>query len=188
MTKKTPDRGLSHADAALWRHVAGTVKPLKKGDRPMTAAIPVPPPTPPKSAPPVPKAPTTRSVLPALAPGVTPGLDRRTAQRLKKGEIAVDSSLDLHGLTQEEAHRALARFLARAAETGRRCVLVVTGKGVKAGGAGGVLRASVPRWLNEPDLRARVLAFVHAAPKDGGTGALYVLLKRRRGARESSER
>jgi len=188
MTKKTPDRGLSHADAALWRHVAGTVKPLAKGDRPK-AAISAPLPPTPKSVPPiVPKAPTTRSALPALAPGVTPGLDRRTAQRLKKGEIAVDARLDLHGLTQEEAHRALARFLARSADAGRRCVLVVTGKGTKAGGAGGVLRASVPRWLNEPELRAHVLAFVHAAPKDGGTGALYILLKRRREARKSRER
>jgi DNA-nicking Smr family endonuclease len=58
-------------------------------------------------------------------------------------------------------------------------VIVVTGKGLKADG-GGVLRANVPRWLNEPDLRARVLAFAHARPKDGGEGALYVLLKKRR--------
>lgn len=91
----------------------------------------------------------------------------------------MEASLDLHGLSQEEAHQALARFLARAAQAGRRCVLVVTGKGVKAGGEG-ILRASVPRWLNAPELRAQVLAFTYAAPKDGGTGALYILLKRRR--------
>jgi DNA-nicking Smr family endonuclease len=183
MRKKTPEPRLSREDEALWRHVAGTVKPLAKGDRPAPAAAPAPPPVRPRTVPPpLPKAPP-----PELAPGLTPGLDRRTAQRLKKGDIPVEASLDLHGLTQEEAHRALVRFLARAAQAGRRCVLVVTGKGAKAGGEG-ILRVSVPRWLNEPDLRAHVLAFVHAAPKDGGTGALYVLLKRRRETHKSPER
>jgi DNA-nicking Smr family endonuclease len=179
MPKKTPERRLSREDEALWRRVAGTVKPLAKGDRPAPAAASAPPPAPPRTVPPpLPKAPAPP---PALAPGHTPGLDRRTAQRLKKGDIAVEASLDLHGLSQEEAHQALARFLARAAQAGRRCVLVVTGKGGKGGE--GVLRASVPRWLNAPELRAHVLAFVHAVPKDGGTGALYILLKRRRDAR-----
>jgi DNA-nicking Smr family endonuclease len=184
MRKKTPERGLSREDEALWRHVAGTVKPLAKVDRPKPAVAPAPPPIPPKTIPPlVPKA---AAPPPELAPGLTPGLDRRTAQRLKKGDIPVEASLDLHGLSQEEAHRALARFLARAAASGRRCVLVVTGKGGKGGE--GVLRANVPRWLNEPELRAQVLAFVHAAPKDGDTGALYVLLKRRRDTRTRPQR
>lgn len=175
MRKKTPEPRLSREDEALWRHVAGTVKPLAKADRPKPAVAPAPPPVRPRAVP----SPLAKAPPPELAPGHTPGLDRRTAQRLKKGDIPVEASLDLHGLTQEEAHQALARFLTRCAQAGRRCVLVVTGKGVKAGGAG-VLRSSVPRWLNEPALRAQVLAFVHAAPKDGGTGALYVLLRRRR--------
>ena len=86
-------------------------------------------------------------------------------------------------MTQDDAHAALARFVAASRAMGRRCVLVITGKGrppkntIGAEG-GGVLKQAVPRWLNEPSLRAQILAFATAQPKDGGGGALYVLLKR----------
>jgi DNA-nicking Smr family endonuclease len=87
--------------------------------------------------------------------------------------------LDLHGLTQEEAHRQLDGFLAHAAHAGRRCVLVITGKGVWREESG-ILKEMVPRWLNEAPNRGRVLAIATAQPRHGGSGALYVLLKRRR--------
>jgi DNA-nicking Smr family endonuclease len=89
-----------------------------------------------------------------------------------------EARLDLHGMTQEEAHRALSHFVARAQEDGLRALLVITGKG--GAGRGGVLREAVPRWLEEPLLRGRVLSVAPAQPKDGGGGALYVLLRRRR--------
>lgn len=86
-------------------------------------------------------------------------------------------------MTRKEAHAALAAFLAETHGTGKRCVLVITGRGQGANSEG-VLRREVPRWLREPPHRERVLAFVPARPKDGGEGALYVLLRRRRGERE----
>jgi DNA-nicking Smr family endonuclease len=92
---------------------------------------------------------------------------------LKRGEMAIAARLDLHGMTQDEAHRALHRFIARSAGAKLRNLLVVTGKS-------GVLHSAVPRWLDEPELRPFVLAQVRAQPKDGGSGALYVLLRRQR--------
>jgi DNA-nicking Smr family endonuclease len=106
------------------------------------------------------------------------GLDRRQALRLKRGQLPVEARLDLHGLTQAEAHRALAGFVARSAAAGRRVLLIVTGKGSREGT--GVLKEAVPRWLEEPQMRARVLATAPAVPRDGGAGALYILLRRAR--------
>ena len=106
-------------------------------------------------------------------------LDRRMGQRFKRGQLPVEGRLDLHGMTQNEAHGALGAFLARQFAMGRRCVIVVTGKGVSKEG-GGVLRNAVPRWLNEAPNREKVLAFEYARQRDGGGGALYVLLKRNR--------
>jgi DNA-nicking Smr family endonuclease len=111
-------------------------------------------------------------------PGLEAGIDRRQALRLKRGQLPIEARLDLHGMTQAEAHRALASFVARNHAAGKRVLLVVTGKGTREGT--GVLRAAVPRWLAEPALRERVLATASATPRDGGGGALYVLLRRAR--------
>jgi DNA-nicking Smr family endonuclease len=110
--------------------------------------------------------------------GAVPGLDRRNALRLKRGQMPIEARLDLHGMIQAEAHRALAGFVARSHAAGRRVLLVITGKGTRDGE--GVLRAAVPRWLAEPALRPLVLATAPAVPRDGGAGALYVLLRRER--------
>ena len=99
--------------------------------------------------------------------------------RLRRGRLGVDARLDLHGLTQHAAHDALVRFVLDAHARGRRSLLVITGKGTFGDGRG-ILRARVPDWLNDPPLRDKVLAIETAQPKDGGAGALYVLLKRRR--------
>jgi DNA-nicking Smr family endonuclease len=115
---------------------------------------------------------------PALAPGDVIGVDRRLAERLKRGRLPIQSSLDLHGLTQAEAHAAVEGFIARAADRGWRTVLIVTGKGRRDGG--GILKTALPRWLNEASLRGHVLALAEARPEHGGAGALYVLLRRRR--------
>ena len=106
--------------------------------------------------------------------------DRRTQQRLKRGQIEIEGRLDLHGRTQLEAHDALGRFLQTSSTRGLRCVLIVTGKGP---GGQGVLRQMVPRWLAEKGNRERVIAYCPAHARHGGDGALYVLVRRRRGGK-----
>jgi DNA-nicking Smr family endonuclease len=108
-------------------------------------------------------------------PGEFAGIDRRTAERLRRGRYPVEARLDLHGMTQPEAHRALHTFVDSARAAGKRCVLVITGHGRLSGG---VLKAVVPRWLAEPELRRDILWLAPARPGHGGAGALYVLLRR----------
>lgn len=107
------------------------------------------------------------------------GLDRRTATRLRRGQIPIDSRLDLHGLTQKEAHASLVTTLTAAQVRGERCVLVITGKGLSKEG-GGILKTMLPQWLGEPTIRPLVLGKAVARRQHGGTGALYVLLRRLR--------
>ena len=116
---------------------------------------------------------------PEITHGRAAGVDRRSAERLSRGRLPIEGRLDLHGLTQTEAAARLAEFIAGASLADKRCVLVITGKGLGQSG-GGVLRDQVPRWLNLPPNRGRILTFDYAQPKHGGSGALYVLLKRRR--------
>jgi DNA-nicking Smr family endonuclease len=126
--------------------------------------------------------------LPLLTYARTPGLDRRTSERLKRGQLPIEARLDLHGMTQDQARRSLDAFITHAHDRGLRAVLIITGKGLKprASDAGlwdpepGVLKTQTPRWLNEAPNRARVLAFTAAQPRDGGSGALYVLIRRHR--------
>lgn len=125
-------------------------------------------------------APERRSSLPELTHGSQPGLDKSSAKKLKRGLHSIEGRIDLHGMTQEQAHRALNSFIDGSHGAKKRCVLVITGKGLKQDGSVGVLRSAVPRWLNEAPNRERVLAFSYATPKDGGEGALYVMLKRKR--------
>jgi len=188
------------ADAALWEQATKDVKPLRrrrtktvplvapvlapapppgKPKRPAAVAKPPPRPVVPPPVAPPPVAPPSVAPPRPLAAGESAGLDRRSAERLRKGQVPIEAVLDLHGMTQERAHRALERFLTSAALSGTRCVLVVTGKG-RSKEEGGVLKREVPRWLNEPGLRGLVLAIATARPNHGGGGALYVLLKRRR--------
>ena len=122
---------------------------------------------------PVPSAPTVADI----GHGRATGIDRRSAERLSRGRLPIEARLDLHGMTQATAFEGLTKFIAWAESSGKRCVLVITGKGLASGG---VLRDQVPRWLNLPPNRARVLAFDYARQQHGGSGALYVLLKRRR--------
>lgn len=99
--------------------------------------------------------------------------------KLRKGRMRPEGHLDLHGMTADRALSALNGFLADAQGSGKRCVLVITGKGSMKEG-GGVIRRELPSWLNAAGNRARVLGFAGAQPADGGGGAFYVLLKRRR--------
>lgn len=178
----------AESDDSLWRTVAESIRPLRSRRRP--AIKPPPPPVipapaaiaakPPAAAPK--PQPSAKPPLPELLPGVAAGVDKRTAQRLGRGQLAIEARLDLHGLTQDEAHARLAGFIRRSVAAGKRCVLIITGKGFKPTGETGVLRQAVPRWLNEASLRRDIVALRHAQPKDGGEGALYVLLRRDRAA------
>jgi DNA-nicking Smr family endonuclease len=118
------------------------------------------------------------------------GVDGRTAERLRKGAIEPDAKLDLHGLTEDAAHRALVTFLRGAIASGARLALVVTGKGLQPSAPDepfdleldrrtrGVLKTMVPRWLQEPGL-VRFVADVRTAHRrHGGAGALYVYLRK----------
>ncbi len=105
------------------------------------------------------------------------GVARETVRRMKRGQIAMESELDLHGFTVDEARQALARFLNEASGRGRRCVRIIHGKGLRSPGRLPVLKGCVNAWLRQRD---QVLAFCSAREADGGTGVVYVLLKRAR--------
>ncbi|MEZ5854315.1 MAG: Smr/MutS family protein [Hyphomicrobiaceae bacterium] len=135
----------------------------------------------------------TRPRPPVPAPSTSPtNFDRRHSRRIATGRIEIEARLDLHGLTQAEAHARLASFLARAAAGGLKIVLIITGKGGSwrrddtglrrrnEGTETGILRQNVPRWLAEPALKAIVSNFGPAARHHGGDGAFYVQLRRRR--------
>jgi DNA-nicking Smr family endonuclease len=173
-------------DSAVWQAAMRDVRPLASRK---SAAPPAPSPTmaPSKKAKSVERVsaatalksarPAPSAEAPDISHGRASGIDRRSAERLSRGRLPIEGRLDLHGMTQAAAIVRLAEFIARAEAAGKRCVLVITGKGLASGG---VLRDQVPRWLNLPPNRARVLAFDYAQPQHGGSGALYVLLKRRR--------
>lgn len=103
-----------------------------------------------------------------------PSIGRRTMRKLARGSYAIQAEIDLHGMTVEEARTHLSDFIEEAASSGKRCVRVVHGKGLGSGQRGPVLKPSVNRWLRRRD---DVLAFVSARQVDGGTGAVYVLLR-----------
>jgi DNA-nicking Smr family endonuclease len=102
-------------------------------------------------------------------------VDRRMLQDLRRGRIRIDAEADLHGLSGEQALRALEEFIAESAAERLACVRVVHGKGKRSGPGGPVLAALVRRWLQTCD---HVLAYAEAAARDGGSGAVYVLLER----------
>lgn len=184
--RKSPPSGLSAEEKLLWAQAMRDAKALPGAKRPAPKPAPKAPvaaaSTPAQQRPAAAPSATAKkpTTPPPLAAGAVVDVDRRTAERLKRGQMPVEATLDLHGHTQAEAHGELNAFLADAHAAGRRCVLIVTGKGARTSG-GGVLRAEVPKWLNEAPNRGRIVAFAGARPQHGGGGALYVLLRRRRG-------
>jgi DNA-nicking Smr family endonuclease len=180
-------RDLSTEELKVWRHVTRSVNPLPGvnarhptndsaddvGDDEEPPRVKTPPQ---QNVDPAPRA--QPGPASTLTVGATADMDRRTAQRLKRGEMAVDGHIDLHGLTLDQAHSALTSFIRGAHARGARCVIVVTGKG-KAPGIGKI-RNETPHWLNQTPLRPLVLAVTEARQRDGGSGAFYVLLKRKR--------
>ena len=180
-----PQDNMDDDDAAVWERLTRGVK----------AYEPVLPPTRPAKSPKAkPKQPRRATVTPSARPlsagkqasqpidlrsGEKGGIDGATRRRLAQGRIPIEARLDLHGLTAAQAERRLARFVDQAARTGVRCVLVITGKGSEGKG---VLRRLVPLWLKTPPLSGQILAISQARQADGGGGALYVMLRRKRQA------
>lgn len=200
MSARTPDSLDDDEDHVLWQRVTVLVKPaaqqnrrysgtnhynnnhqsgglaaakrsskrqkaLSKSGHTGVAATPAVPKTMPKA-------------LPVdLRAGETAGIDGGTKKRLFRGDVTIDARLDLHGFNAAQAQRKLTQFLGQARISGYRCILVITGKGARGTG---VLRSSVPDWLKRPPLSDLVLAIAQAKPRDGGAGALYVLLRRQR--------
>jgi len=116
--------------------------------------------------------------------GSVVGLDPRILRRLRRGEFAYQAMLDLHGLTAAEGRTAVQRFVDDARTVGHRAVLIVHGRGLNSRGQTPVLKEGLKQWLAQGRVSRSILAFTSARPADGGTGAVYVLLRRRRGPRE----
>ena len=167
-------RELTGEEKKLWRRVAASVRPRR--------ALPA---EPDESEPPAPAARRTAKPPPAASPiprrksGKTapPPQDRAGEKRVRRGQLEIGGSLDLHGHTQDSGRAALGRFLRAAQARGASTVVVITGVGR---GGEGVLKRRFPEWLAEAELRPLVSGFAQAHRAHGGAGAFYVFIKRRR--------
>lgn len=206
--KKDRKSGTSDEDRALWDHVTRSVRAYEKRPRrsveskarqqgteqkeprkipPATGSNKPKPPAAKKSAGIATPQKSTLHVGAAAKPsGKTIGgaasgplADDGTAQSLRRKKWPLEKTLDLHGMTQTAAHQALLRFVALADRQDKRTLLVITGKGSRLAG-GGVLRRMLPMWLEEPPLRAKVLACTPARSEDGGDGAFYIRLRKKK--------
>lgn len=167
-------RRLTPDERRLWSRVARTVRPASgrliedeaETVAQTTQATPSPPPT--------------RADQPAAAPKshrVTPPDDLSGQRRIRRGQNEIDARIDLHGHTQDTAHREVVDFILRQAGLGARCVLVITGKGRLGTG---VLRSRLFDWIADPDLRPFIAGYASAHPKHGGSGAVYLFLRSKR--------
>ena len=184
MRQKPPANKDLDEDKILWQRVTQHVTPLP-GRQQKTAAL-TPAQKPAKTADGARKNPQSRPTIAASKPpaalvkpvdlrqGDRAGLDGRTQRRLFRGDVSIERRLDLHSHTAARAQVKLQFFIEDAAYSGCRCVLVITGKGA------GVLQSHVPDWLKCAPLSRFVLALAEARQTDGGSGAFYVLLRRRR--------
>ncbi|RLJ52090.1 DNA-nicking Smr family endonuclease [Litoreibacter meonggei] len=113
-------------------------------------------------------------------------MDKKAFTRLKQGKLSPEARLDLHGMTLDQAHPRLNRFILDAHAQGKRLVLVITGKGKSRDDNGpiptrlGVLRHQVPNWFQQHPLKPHILQVTQASQKHGGSGAYYVYLRRAR--------
>jgi DNA-nicking Smr family endonuclease len=178
---------LSSEDIELWVGVTRSIKPLRKRAPRVEApqeAVPTPPAKRGVAAKPV-SVPVQAPVMPKAkvdAPPSVTTLDRRTKQKIARGNQTIDARLDLHGHTQAQAHDVLLRFLRVTQSRGGRVALVITGKGgrgkIASGEGTGALKRAVPLWLALPEFRNMVIGFDTAAIGHGGEGALYVRLRK----------
>jgi len=190
-------RAVTPDEAELWERLARSVDKVKAKPRVASHAPPTEPPAA-RAAAASAKAAVAgskpvrqpRATSQAQRPAPLATLDRRAVRQIASGRVAIDARLDLHGVHQRDARARLRAFLLEAQAKGCRNVLVITGKGGAgpadplAGALGepqrGVLRRSVPHWLEQPELHGVVLGYVAAGVRHGGDGALYVQLRKAR--------
>lgn len=178
--KKSGTRDVTPDEKDLWEEITRADKPIKKRSR---VAV-----KPKLSGKKVESAYTPQVSIPyralsELVKGEYVGIDRNTQDRFRKGEMDVDGRLDLHGFTYDEARLRVADFVAMHYGRGSRFLLIITGKGTfrkEEGERTGILRSALPGWLSEADIRPYILAFDGAKARHGGSGAFYVLLRRKR--------
>lgn len=191
---KRESRRLPH-DFHLWTHVAETVEPLRrKGLLKLghgTLPVPEPEPAPRIKAPSGPLKPGKPFLAPYQAPSPMAAapekaVDPAIHKKLRRGRIDIDGTIDLHGMTQNQAREVLHRYITTRAVRGDRTILVITGKGLKTDNdyiaamtERGILRTMLPIWLSEPGLAQLVSGWSTAARGHGGEGAYYVRLRRR---------
>jgi len=169
------------AQDEAWKEALKGVKRIKRTEEPPTKPLVINPPVERVDY----QAAYAGEMLSPLDIGTTDNIDRRTAEKFKRGEFAIEKTLDLHGYKEKDAYESVVSFIKQAYLQKCRCVLIITGKGLHKEEEDwfevrGILRNSVPQWLNTPDLRPLILSFSYAQPADGGEGALYVLLRRKR--------
>lgn len=191
-----PPKTPSDDDLTLWQLAMRDVKrmfgALEEDTKP-TVPKPKPVVTPLKKQPDLlPFAPAFGLKLPVtdgVAGQLNPGIDRRTEDRFRKGQMQIEGRLDLHGLTLKEAEPAVREFVRQSHAANRRCLLVITGKGQGAArdddrawyeSAKGQIRRSLRHWLDASDLKPLILSIAPAQRQHGGSGAFYILLRRRR--------
>ena len=174
----TKNKDLTPEDKSLWDAYKKKVDRLKKeeeDDKP--APLSRPKPTKPQK---VTTVTPTRTATKQPSQNLKSTISR---QRLRK--LNIEAEVDLHGMTQAQAHQTLIHFITRCHHAGKKAVLVITGKGLRkqmesGGQEGGVLRQAVPKWLNVEPLRSMVSSYTESAIKDGGSGALYVFLRKKK--------
>lgn len=182
MEKLNQNREPSPEDKDFWAEFAGGVEKTEQ-----------PPEQPAKSVIIKEVVPTVRlnevyrgNALGELREGRLADIDGATARRFKRGDFSVEATLDLHGYTEDRAYTAVGDFIKKAYLAQKRCVLIITGKGLAHDDNDdvlafkGLLKEKVPQWLNTRELRSLILAFRHPDVKLGGSGALYILLRRKR--------
>ncbi len=201
--KKKTRRSLTPAERALWEKVVAHAAPMRQAaEPPTTADTPPARPIPPKPAHSItyfrigqasPAPQQRRDLVPSLEESFalsggnkTPAMDRKRFEKLKRGKLAIDARLDLHGMTQARAQAALSIFVRDSHASGKRLLLVITGKGRDGDNDDimptprGILKHQVPRWLAQPPLAPLILQVNQAHRRHGGAGAYYVYLRRRR--------
>ncbi len=165
-------------DNSLWEHITRDITPLDNSKIHHHTDIK-------HTSQKDPKQTAQTETIPFTPPPKSNEVDRQTARRLKRGQIPIEGRLDLHGMTQTQAHDALNRIIPKSYGQKKRCLLIITGKGTRRSSEptqkSGILKQKVPEWLNEPPLKQFVLRIQTAHIKDGGEGALYVYLRRQRG-------
>jgi DNA-nicking Smr family endonuclease len=183
---------LAPEDVALWENVKKTVKriqnanPKNKNKEADAVKLPLEKLI---TLQPKPEKKEKASVKTVKFSAPASSFDRIALRKIKSGQMKIEDSIDLHGMRQEGAHRALENFMISAHTRRMKLVLVITGKGDRFSerkGEGGVLRKYVPLWLKETKLRHLVLSFSKASIAHGGEGAFYVRLRKRQGAQAYS--